>query len=365
MRVAGRSSLAFVGCLNRPAPYPGGAHGRGIAVLSLDLHTGALHLVSHTEGIDNPSFLAVSADGRRLYATSEVYGWHEGVVSAYAIGDAGGLTYINKQPTLGSVAAHVSLDPSGRWVLVANYRLGEDGARPARAVVSFPVEPDGGLGPAADGVVHVGSGPDPERQEGPHPHCVLAAPDGRHVLVADLGTDRVVVHSLHPTTGRFAQVSELRMPPGCGPRHLAWVRPDLAVVTGELDNTVTSLAWDGATLRIAAAASSLPAAFRGRSHAAAVQAAPDGRFVYVSNRGDDSIAVLEVGGAGQLGWIARHATGRTPRHFALHPGGEWLLVGCQDDHEVIVLRRDPSDGRLSGPVARLAVGSPMCVRLGR
>ncbi len=360
--------LAFVGCLNRAAPYEGKSRGQGIAVLSFDPDTGALTALSETTGVDNPSFLVVAADGRTLYATSEVYEWHEGVVTAYRIRADGVLTYINKQATGGSIAAQAIQDPSGRWILVVNYRLGPDGVRQPLAISVHSVAEDGGVGPFVHGVSHSGRGanpgPNPDRQEGPHPHCVLATPDGRAMLVADLGLDRLIAYRFDSATGNLMQAGEAVMPPGTGPRHLDWVRPGLAVVSGELDNTVTSFAWDGGgDPRLLATETTLPDGFSGVNHAADIHAAPDGRFVYASNRGHDSIAVVAVDREGTLKLIGHRAVGRTPRNFTLDPTGRFVLVAGQDAHEVTVHRRDAETGLLSDPVSRVNIGSPMCVRL--
>ena len=354
--------LAFVGCLNRETPYFGASRGRGIAVLSFDPATGALSPVSETAGVDNPSFLVVAPGGRTLYATSEVYGWHEGVVTAYRIGDDGGLAYVNKQPTRGSVAAQVVLDPSGRWLLVVNYRMGADGVRPAQAVTVFPVEPDGGIGPAAHSAAHSGSGPDPDRQEAPHPHCALPSPDGRHVLVADLGIDRLISYGFDTASGALTRGTEAVLPPGTGPRHIAWASPGLGVVSGELANTITSFAWEDGAPRLLATASTLPGGFSATSHAADIHVSPDGRFVYASNRGHDSLVVMSLDADGRLAPLQHCRTAATPRHFTFDPSGRFVLVACQDGHEVTVFRRDEASGVLSEPVASAAVGSPMCVR---
>ena len=355
--------LVFVGCLNRPAPYFGPPKGRGIAVLSFDPETGALRQLSDVDGVDNPTFLAVSVARRTLYATSEVFGWHEGVVTAYAVRANGTLEYINKQPTRGSLAAHVTLDPSGSWLIVTNYHLGPEGARPPYAVVTLPIEPDGGLGPPAGGAFHHGSGPVQERQKRAHPHCALPTPEGSHLLVADLGTDRIVVYRLDATNGDMRRVSDVSLPAGSGPRHLAWARPGLLVATGELDNTATSLAWDGIALRWIASARLLPEDFHGESHAADVHSAPDGRYIYASNRGHDSITVMSVDDAGRLRPISHGRTGRTPRSFALDGSGRYIFVACQEEHEVTVHRRNDDTGTFSDPVGRVDVGSPMCVQI--
>ena len=361
----GSRMLAFVGSLNRAAPYFGAPRGRGIGVFAFDTATGALALLGETEGVDNPTFVRPAADGRTLYATSEVYGWHEGVVAAWRIDPAsGGLTYINQQPTRGSISAQASLHPGGRWLFVANYRMGAEGVRPSQAVVALPVAADGGLGPVACGVVHAGSGPDPARQEGPHPHCAVPSPDGRHVLVADLGIDRIVVYAFDDATGQLTPAGGVALPPGTGPRHLGFT-PSAAhvVVTGELANTVTAFAWRDGALTPLSSAPLLPPGWHGESHAADIAIAPDGRFVYASNRGHDSIAVLSLDAAGRLAPLGHQRTGRTPRSFALDPSGGFVLVAAQDGDTLAVFGRDAISGALHGPVAELAYGSPMCVRL--
>lgn len=363
--MAGSRALVFVGCLNRPVPYLPPPRGRGIGVLAFDSETGALTPLGETEGADNPTFVLPAPDGQTLYATSEVFGWHEGVVTAWRIDPADGrLIYINMQPTQGSITAQASLHPGGRWLFVANYRMGTDGERPAQAVVVLPVAADGGLGPVACGVVHHGAGARAERQEGPHPHCALPSPDGRHVLVADLGTDRIEVYRFDDATGQLAAADGAALPPGTGPRHLAFTPSGAhVVVTGELANTVTCFAWRDGTLTAPAASTLLPAGFAGESHAADIAVAPDGRFVYVSNRGHDSLAVLSLDPAGRLALVGHRPTGATPRSFTLAPSGRFVLVAAQDGHTISVFRRDPQSGLLDGPLAEAALGSPMSVRL--
>ncbi len=357
--------LAVVGSIDRAAPYFSAPRGKGITVLDFDGDTGTLTPRSETAGADNPTFIAIAADGRTLYATSEVYDWHEGIVTAYRIDAASGrLTYIDKQPTRGSIAAYSCVVPGGRWLLVANYRMGEPGLRPAQAVAVLPIEADGGLGPVACSVAHDGAGPDASRQDGPHPHCALPSPDGRYVLVADLGIDEIVIYRFDAASGRLTRAGAQAMPPGTGPRHLAFTPAGRhLVVTGELANTVTSLEWHDGTLAPVSTVSTLPSDWRGESHAADIQIAPDGRFVYASNRGHDSIAVLAIDAAGRLTPAGHQPTRRTPRSFALDPSGRFVLVAAQDDHDVSVFRRDAAKGALSGPVSQVAVGSPLCVRL--
>jgi 6-phosphogluconolactonase len=363
--------LAFVGTLTRPAPYFAAARGPGIAVFAFDETTGAMRRLHEVGGIDNPSYLTLDAAGRTLYAVSEVFGWHEGVATAYRIDATDGtLRYINKQPTRGSITAYAGFDRTGRWLLVANYRMGEDGLRPSQAAVVFPIEADGGLGPPAASVGHSGSGPNAARQEGPHPHCVLASPDNRHVVVADLGIDRIMVYRFDAATGTLtpAASASVALEPGSGPRHLVF-SPDgrFLYVINELANTVTALEWDAARGGLAPlqTISTLPAGWQGESHCSDVQLSPDGRFLYGANRGHDSIAIFAVDGtSGRLALAGHHPTmGRTPRQFTLDPAGRFLLVANQDGDAVVVLARDAASGMLSDTGHRGAIGTPMCVKL--
>jgi 6-phosphogluconolactonase len=366
-------TLAFVGSLTNPVGYFPTAKGRGISVLRFDEASGAMTLLAETGGIDNPSFLAVDPAGRFLYAVSEVAGWHEGVVTAYRIEpDSGALTYINKQPTRGSITAHVSLDRSGRWLLVANYREGPDGARPPQALVVYPIEPDGGLGPPAASVGHVGHGPNPARQEGPHPHCALASPDNRHILVADLGLDRVLVYAFDARLGKLAPAVRpfVRLAPGSGPRHLAF-HPDGAIVyvINELANSITVLAWDAATgaLEPVQTLPTLPPDIGGENYCSDVQVSPDGRFLYGANRGHDSIFIAAIEPAtGRLDPLGHHPTGGSwPRQFSLDPGGSFLVIANQNGDRVTVLRRDAGTGALADSGESVALGTPMCVAFAR
>ena len=366
-------TLAFVGSLTRPAPYFQGTNGKGVSVLQFDETSGALTPLSETSGIDNPSYLTVDAAGRTLYAVSEVYGWHEGVVTAYRIDAASGaLTYINKQPTRGSIAAHVSFDRTGRWLLVANYRLGEDGARPPQALVVYPIEADGGLGAPAASVGHTGHGPNAARQEGPHPHCAVASPDNRHIVVADLGIDRIMVYAFDAATGALSPATRpfVRLTPGSGPRHLAF-HPSgrFLYVINELESSVTALAWDAATgaLEPLQTISTLPSGWDGVSHCSDLHVSTDGRFLYGANRGHDSIFFAAIdAGTGELDPIGHHPThGATPRQFSLDPCETFLLVANQGADAVVVLARDATTGRLSDTGHRAPLGTPMCVKFAR
>ncbi len=360
-------ALAFVGSLTQPSPYMSQVSGRGISVFDFNSRTGALTKLSETGGIDNPSYLALHPNLPVLYAASEVYGWNESTISAYRIDAAAGrLRYLNKQPTLGSIAAHVSLSADGRWLFVANYRMGAVDDLPGQSLAVFPIRADGGLAPPCASAVHAGSGPDADRQEGPHPHCVLPSPDGRFLVVTDLGTDEVVVYRFDASRGTLARVSALSMRPGTGPRHLAW-HPDgrALYVNGELDQTVSALAWNDGALRHVQTVPTLPAGFAGVNHTADLHVSGDGRFAYCSNRGHDSIAVFEIApGDATLQPRGQVLTGgATPRGFCLDAVGGWLLAANQGSDTVTLLRRDKRTGDLGAPEQARPVGTPMCVRV--
>jgi 6-phosphogluconolactonase len=366
-------TLAFIGSLTRPVAYFPAAHGHGISVMRFDEATGALTPISETSGIDNPAFLTVDATGQYLYAVSEVSGWHEGTVTAYRIeAETGALTYINKQPTQGSIAAHVSFDRTGRWLLVVNYRVGPDGARPPQALVVYPIEPDGGIGAAVASVAHVGNGPNPARQEGPHPHCALASPDNRHILVADLGIDRIMVYAFNAATGKLAPAARpfVRLAPGSGPRHLAFHPSGRFVyVINELASSVTALAWDASTgaLEPLQTTPTLPTGIVGESHCSDVRVSADGRFLYGANRGHDSIFSARIdAGTGRLAPLGHHPTyGATPRQFSLDPSERFLVVANQNGDVMSVLARDSETGALSDSGQQAVLGTPMCVAFAR
>jgi 6-phosphogluconolactonase len=366
-------NLVFTGCLNRQTPGFPSARGKGITSFAFDEETGRLSALAETLGIDNPTYLTIHPRRPWLYAVSEVFGWNEGVVSAYRIdADSGALTYINKQPTLGSLTTHCSLDRSGKHLLVANYSHDGMGEVPGKAAAVLPLREDGGLDPAASSIAHRGTGPVAGRQEGPHPHGAWASPDNRFVIVADLGADRIMCHAFDPATGRLTEAAApgLQMPPGSGPRQVAF-HPDgrFLYVINELNSTISAVAYgaESASLEMIESIPALPATFSGANHSACLRISANGQFLYSSHRGHDSIVVHTVEATtGRLRFVGHTSTrGHTPRNFALSPSGRFLLAGNQNSDAVAVFRVATQSGLLeaTGPAAE--VGTPMCVKFAK
>jgi 6-phosphogluconolactonase len=336
----------------------------GIHLVRMDTRSGKLRLVSSVNAGPNPSFLTLHPNGRVLYAVNEVdkyNGKASGAVSAFAIAsDTGALTRRNEQPSEGGGPCFVSVDRSGRVVLVANY----DGG----SVALLPIEADGSVAPASQVVKHTGKGPNADRQEAAHAHCIVADPSSRFALSADLGADRVFVYRLdvEGKSLRHVEGGDGVMRPGAGPRHIAF-HPTLPLVfvANELDSTVATLRFDAerGALTPLDVHSTVPAKWTGTNYPADIHIAPSGRTLYVSNRGHNSLAVFSVSSSGALALEQVVSTdGDWPRNFTLDPTGRWVLVANQKSGSVVVFSRDQKSGRLTPTRERIALPSPVCLR---
>jgi 6-phosphogluconolactonase len=366
--IMSKDCLVFVGSLNREAPYFQGARGVGLGVYSFDEATLEIRKLAQTNDVDNPTFLSVTPDGSRIYANSEVFVWREGTVSAYRFDRGSGtLTYLNKQPSLGSITAHNTITRDGTKLLVANYGMGEGG--PDRAVAVYGFEKDGALTPPLASVSHKGSGPNAARQERSHAHSVTETIAGGTAVVADLGIDRLVSYRIGQD-GKLTKLTESALTPGAGPRHLA-LHPNgrFVFVMNELDSTVVSMALDEASgkLSIIDAKPAVPVEARDSNHCADIQISPDGRFVYGSNRGHDSVVIMAVdqqaGVLSLVGYVP--CGGATPRNLALTPSGSHLFSANQNADRISILARDAASGMLTDTGRAVEIGTPMCVRIVR
>jgi 6-phosphogluconolactonase len=335
----------------------------GIYLVRMNVTTGALHLETAVNAGPNPSFIAIHPNGRTLYAVNEVEKRGEkasGGVSAFSIAsDTAALTRISDQASEGGAPCYASVDRRGRALLVANYSGGN--------VALLPIQPGGALSPAANVAQHRGNGPNAERQEAAHAHCIVSDPSNRYVLAADLGIDKVVVYRLDAERAlEHVETGDAQLEPGSGPRHIAF-HPTLPLVyvATELNSAVTRLRFDGehGVLMPIDARTTLPSGWKGTSYAADIHVAPSGRTLYVSNRGHNSVAVFSIDTAGALTLEQTMPTGGDwPRNFSIDPTGRWLLVANQRSSDIVVFARDRDSGRLTATRQRIAIPSPACVR---
>jgi 6-phosphogluconolactonase len=336
----------------------GKSNSKGIFSYRFQPATGKIIPLGLTAETTNPSFLAVHPNSRFLYAANEV---SDGYISAFSI-DRGTakLGFINKVSSLGDSPCHIAIDKTGKWLFAANYMSG--------SVSVFPVREDGSLGKSTALVRHSGSGVNKKRQEGPHAHSVNLSPDSRFLLVSDLGVDKLFIYRLDAARGVLTANDPpyCKFAPGAGPRHLSF-HPNgrLVYQINELNSTLTSLGYDPGQGRLQEieTVSTLPPDFTGSSITAEVEVHPNGKFVYGSNRGHDSIAVFAIGEGKQALTPVEYVPtqGKTPRHFALDPTGKYLFAANQDSDNIVVFRIDQKTGKLSSAGTVLNSPTPVCV----
>jgi 6-phosphogluconolactonase len=343
----------YVGTYTVPHIPHGGSEpsrARGIYVFRMHGSTGALTQVQVVES-QNPSWLALDAEARFLYAANEAITWNErtnsGAVSSYAVDPATGqLTFMNDEPTLGADPAHVAIDPSGRWLVVSNYTGGN--------FALLPLESTGRVGPVSDVFAPTGAGPDARRQAGPHAHQASFDVRGTFALGADLGLDRLWSWRIDREAGKFVVngVPHIQVASGSGARHFDF-HPDgrFLYVINELRNSITAFTYDpaaGTGIWIQTVAT-LPADFSGTSHTSEIAVHQSGRWLYGTNRGHDSIVIFAIDPAtGKLSdarWVP--SQGRVPRGMGIDPGGTLLLVGNSVSDTVVPFSIDQSTGALA------------------
>lgn len=347
--------VLFVGSYG-PADEP------GISVFRFDESNAELTLQQAFAGVRNPSFLALHPGGRFLYAVSETgvaTDGTEGTVHAFRIDRAGGsidLRPLNVQPSGGDHPCHLAIAANGRWVAVANYGTG--------SVAVLPIGNDGSLGPMASTAQHAGSGPNPQRQEGPHAHASVFTPDGGYLVVADLGIDRLVVYSFDADTGAIGHHDAVATNPGAGPRSLIFHQDRQHLfVANELDSTLTIHEWQASPgrLRSLQTVSTVPAGTP-KNAVGHLAVSRSGKHVYVSNRGHDSLAVHPFGATNRLGPpLVRPCGGEWPRSFALAPSGRHVVVANRHSNSITVLPLLHEGGDIGEPFSRSVVSQPSCL----
>ncbi|MFZ0420507.1 MAG: lactonase family protein [Candidatus Sulfotelmatobacter sp.] len=342
-----------------------GGTSKGIYAYRFDSSNAEMTSIGLVAQTTNPSFLAVHPNHHFLYAVNEVgnfKGQKSGGVSAFAIDPATGkLTLLNEVASGGADPCYITVDKTGKFVLVANYTGG--------SVSVFPIQPDGSLGAASAFVQHAGHGTNPKRQEGPHAHSIDLSPDNRFAIVDDLGLDETLVYkfdsgkgSLTPNDPPFAKADA-----GAGPRHFA-LSPNgkFGYVIDEMGDMVSVFSFDAAagTLHSLQTISTIPQGFAGQNDDAEIVIHPSGKFLYASNRGHDSIAVFSIDPEkGTLTLVEYVPTkGQSPRNFEIDPTGKLLFAANEKSDNIVVFRIDAQTGRLTATGKVLDISHPVCVR---
>lgn len=336
----------------------------GIQAYRLDPSTGRLTATHHTPDAENPFFLALSPDQRFLYSihAREFGGKDAEAVAAYAVNrGTGELKLLNRQSSKGTASCYLQVDATGKSLLLANYSSG--------SVAALPIRKDGSLGEIATFVQHAGSSVNAARQEAAHAHSFITSPDNRYAFAADLGLDQIRSYRLEPAG---AQLSPNRQPfvrtvPGAGPRHLTF-HPNgkYLYAINELANSVTQFDYEAKTglLIERGTISTVPAGFKGESYCADLKITPDGRFLYGTNRGHDSIAAYRIGDDGGLTLISiEPSRGKGPQNLAITSGGELLLCANMPGSNLAVFRINAQSGALTAIGTPTPLKSPSCIRI--
>jgi 6-phosphogluconolactonase len=342
-----------------------GSKSKGIYAYRFDADTAHITPLGLAAETTNPSFVALHPNGRFLYAVNEVgnyKGPNSGGVSAFSIDRATGkLTFLNEVPSRGADPCYITVEKTGKYVLVANYTGG--------SLAVFPVLEDGKLGEASVFVQHTGHGTNPERQEKAHAHSIDLSPDNRFAMVDDLGLDELLVYKFDTANGSLTPNNPpfVKLDPGAGPRHFA-LSPTgkFAYVISEMHSTVTAFSNDEktGTLKALQTISALPKDFTGKNDDAEIEIHPSGKFLYASNRGSDTITVFAIDpNKGMLTPVEYTPTqGKTPRSFQIDPTGKFLFAENQKSDNLVVFRIDTNTGHLTPTGQVLDVASPVCVK---
>jgi 6-phosphogluconolactonase len=333
---------------------------KGIYVYRFDTETGKATYLSEIDGIDNPSYLAITNDHKFIYAANETPRGPGGVSAFKFDKQTGKIDTINKQVG-GGGPAYISVDKVQKNVFVANYGGGN--------LTVYPINKDGSLGPSTQKIQDEGSSIDKKRQEGPHVHTAVLSPDEKYLLYTNLGTDKINIYRykasgnppLTPASTPF--VSAI---PGNGPRHLEF-SPNGKFLYNiqEMGSAITAYKYNDGKLTVIQTVNMLAEGFTGPVGAADIHVSPDGLFVYGTNRGNaNEIVTYAINQkTGELTFVERNKVGRAPRNFIIDPSGTYLLVANQDSNNIIIFKRDISTGKLTLTDSKIDVGAPVCLKL--
>jgi len=331
---------------------------KGIYLLKMNEMTGVLHTKGIVSAITNPSFVTLSADRKNLYAVSEVgpadgaNGW----VYSYAVNDDQSLKLLNKQSTAAFAPCHVSVDAKGKYVFVANYSGG--------IAAMYKREEDGSLSAIVDTIVLKDKKPGVES----NPHSVILSPDNKFAFICDKGADRIYGFKIDETKNQLIATTQefIELPKGAGPRHLTFhPHAKFAYVINELSNSIDVLSYEASEgkLSIVSEVTTLPADHKGVSYCADIHIHPNGKFIYGSNRGDNSIAAYRIDETtGQLTLINIEPTeGEYPRNFAISPNGKFLYAANQNSGTITHMKINQMTGELQSEHIVTEIKTPVCI----
>lgn len=331
----------------------------GIYVYKFNSATGDTSYVSMAKA-SNPSYLAVSKNKKYVYAVSED-GDDKGSVAAFSFNKkTGTLQFLNKHSSGGDHPCYVAINESGKWVAVANYSGGNFSL--------LGVSPDGYLRAAERTINHSGSGPNKERQDKPHVHSTVFDPSDKHLLVQDLGIDKIMVYTFDDKTGELkaAKIPSNSTVPGSGPRHIDFhPNGDYVYLMEELSGNVTAYSYNKGKLQFLQTIPAVKEGYKGPVGSADIHVSPDGKFLYASNRGDENdIAIFAIDkSTGKLTLKGHQSVlGRTPRNFSIDPTGQYLLAANQNSNDIVIFKRDKETGLLTDTGKKILVDKPVCLK---
>lgn len=339
--------------------YTSSSQDNGIYVYDFNAQSGELSYKSKVAGGENPSYLAVSIDGKHVYSVNET---GNGTVSAFGFNPvSGALTFLNRASSGGESPCYVSVDDGNKYVFAGNYSSG--------SLCAIPLKKDGSLGTDIQYIQQEGGSVNKSRQEGPHVHSVVLSPDNHFLLTPNLGTDKVCIYMVDavgtskPLTP--AEPAFVAVKPGSGPRHITFhPSSKYAYLVQEIEGMITAFDYNNGKLVEKQTITMLPPGFKGKVGAADIHVTPDGKFLYGSNRGDaNELVIYAIDNNGRLSYAGRQQTmGKTPRNFVIDPTGNFLLVANQDTNDVIVFKRDQKTGLLSPTGKKIQISKPVCLK---
>ncbi|MEO6327367.1 MAG: lactonase family protein [Ginsengibacter sp.] len=340
-----------------------GSGSKGIYVYKFNANTGKAEWVSNTDSASNPSYLAVSKNGKYVYAANETGGTIPGQVSSYAFDKATGkLSFINSQLSGGDHPCYVSVTNNNKWLAVANYSGG--------SASIYAIDKDGTLEPSTQFIQDTGSSVNKSRQDKPHVHSAVFSPDERFLFTPDLGTDKVLIYSFNQSSGeplKSANPAFAKVPPGNGPRHFTFhPNKKLAYLVEEISGSVSAFRYKNGNLQFIQRLNTHPKKYRGKIGSADIHLSPDGKFLYVSNRGDENtITIFSINAAtGKMALKGYQSTlGKTPRNFMIDPTGNFLLVANQDTDNIVVFKRNKQTGLLKSTGEEIKIPRPVCLKM--